>query len=214
MDLTEFSHLLAAGDPRAALALWHGTPLSGVNGLEAERVRLEQLRLKAIEDLAAADIEAGRHGEATAVLSDLIAEQPLRERPRELQMLALYRSGRLDVFARIQRLLEDERGLYPGPELREMQRRILSSDPTLAATITRPTQLPPELPEFAGRSSELTSLSDALTRPGVPVIGLEGPARIGKTTLAVQLGHQLAQHSRTASSSRTWPSQQIPWPSC
>ncbi|MFJ1768585.1 BTAD domain-containing putative transcriptional regulator [Amycolatopsis sp. NPDC088138] len=200
LDLTEFQHLLAAGDARslrAALALWHGTPLSGVNGFEAERVRLEQLRLKAIEDLAAADIEAGRHVEATAALSDLIAEQPLRERPRELQMLALYRSGRqaeaLDVFTHIQRLLEDELGLYPGPELREMQRRILSSDPTLAATITRPTQLPPELPEFAGRSEELADLSDALTRPGVPVIALEGLAGIGKTTLAIQLGHQIAR---------------------
>lgn len=201
LDLTEFQHLLAAGDAqslRAALALWHGTPLSGVNGFEAERVRLEQLRLKAIEDLAAADIEAGKHVEAAAALSDLIAEQPLRERPRELQMLALYRSGRqaeaLDVFARIQRLLEDELGLYPGPELREMQRRILSSDPTLAATITRPTQLPPELPEFAGRSAVLASLTNALTQPGptVPVIGLEGLAGIGKTALAVQLGHQIA----------------------
>jgi hypothetical protein len=64
-----------------------------------------------------------------------------------------------------------------------MQRRILASDPALAAAITRPTQLPPELPE---------SLAEALTRPGVPVIGLEGLAGIGKTTLAVQLGHQIA----------------------
>lgn len=201
LDLTEFQHLLAAGDARSlreALGLWHGTPLAGVNGFEAERVRLKQLRLKAIEDLAAADIEAGRHVEATAALAELITEQPLRERPRELQMLALYRSGRqaeaLDVFARIQRLLEDELGLYPGPELREMQRRILASDPTLAATITRPTQLPPQLPEFVGRDDMLTALADTLrtTGPGVPVVGVEGLAGIGKTTLAIQLGHKIA----------------------
>ena len=201
LDLTEFQHLLAAGDAaslRAALGLWHGTPLSGVNGFEAERVRLEQLRLKAIEDLAAADIEAGRQAEATAALSELIAEQPLRERPRELQMLALYRSGRqaeaLDVFSRIQRLLEDELGLYPGPELREMQRRILASDPTLAASVSRPTQLPPELPEFVGREDSLRSLADALTPAdsSAPVIGLEGLAGIGKTSLAVQAGHKIA----------------------
>ncbi|WP_328617304.1 winged helix-turn-helix domain-containing protein [Amycolatopsis sp. NBC_00355] len=201
LDLTEFQHLLAKGDAdslRTALALWHGTPLSGVNGFEAERVRLEQLRLKAIEDLAAADIEAGHHAEATAALSELITEQPLRERPRELQMLALYRSGRqaeaLDVYARIQRRLEDEVGLYPGPELREMQRRILSSDPTLAATITRPTQLPPELPEFVGREDLRQALTDTLRTSGaaVPVVALEGLAGIGKTTLAVQLGHTIA----------------------
>ncbi|WP_442875554.1 AfsR/SARP family transcriptional regulator [Amycolatopsis sp. NBC_00348] len=130
LDLTEFQHLLTTGDAaslRAALDLWHGTPLSGVNGFEAERVRLEQLRLKAIEDLAAADIEAGHHAGAISALTELITEQPMRERPHELQMLALYRSGRqaeaLDVFAQIQRRLEDELGLYPGPELREMQRK-------------------------------------------------------------------------------------------
>ncbi|HEV7626533.1 MAG TPA: BTAD domain-containing putative transcriptional regulator, partial [Streptomyces sp.] len=201
LDLTEFQRLLTAGDAaslRAALRLWHGTPLSGINGFEAERVRLEQLRLKAIEDLAAADIEAGHHADAVAALSELITEQPLRERPRELQMLALYRSGRqaeaLDVFTRIQHLLEDELGLYPGPELREMQRRILASDPTLAATISRPTQLPPRLPEFVGRENISRSLADALTPSdsGVPVIGIEGLAGIGKTTLAVQVGHTIA----------------------
>ncbi|WP_326952234.1 AfsR/SARP family transcriptional regulator [Amycolatopsis sp. NBC_01286] len=200
LDLTEFQHLLTTGDAaslRAALDLWHGAPLSGVNGFEAERVRLEQLRLKAIEDLAAADIEAGHHAGAISALTELITEQPMRERPRELQMLALYRSGRqaeaLDVFAHIQRRLEDELGLYPGPELREMQRRILSSDPTLAATITRPTQLPPQLSEFVGREDMLTALADTLrtTGPGVPVVGVEGLAGIGKTTLAIQLGHKI-----------------------
>ncbi|WP_276328930.1 AfsR/SARP family transcriptional regulator, partial [Amycolatopsis lexingtonensis] len=120
LDLTEFQRLLAAaraGAPaaptlRQALALWHGTPLSGLNGdyAEAERVRLAELRLTAREDLAAADIAEGRHAEAAVDLADLIAEQPLRERPRELQMLALYRSGRqaeaLAVFTRTQQLLE------------------------------------------------------------------------------------------------------------
>lgn len=143
LDVTEFQRLLSSGDLRAALRLWHGTPLAGVNGdyAEAARVRLAQLRFTAREDLAAADIAAGRHAEAAAALTDLIAEQPLRERPRELQMLALYRSGRqaeaLDVYARTQRLLESELGLDPGPELQEMQRRILAADPSLAP-LSRP----------------------------------------------------------------------------
>jgi hypothetical protein len=186
---------------RAALRLWHGTPLAGLNGFEAERVRLAQLRLTAREDLAAADIAEGRHGEAAAQLADLIAEEPLRERPRELQMLALYRAGRqaeaLEVFARAQRLLESELGLYPGPELREMQRRILAADPSLApAAKSHPSQLPPDLPEFAGRASETAALADALTRSSasVPVIGIEGLAAIGKTALAVHVGHALARN--------------------
>ncbi|GAA4573490.1 AfsR/SARP family transcriptional regulator [Planotetraspora kaengkrachanensis] len=224
LDLTEFQRLLGvarearrAGDPpatatalREALALWHGTPLAGVNGdyAEFERVRLGQLRLTAIEDLAAADIESGRHTEAAAELAEVIAEQPLRERPRELLMLALYRSGRqadaLAEFGQVQRLLADELGLDPGPDLREMQRRILASDPALlapavpapatAVTSQGPTQLPPDLPTFAGRVEERSRIADALTptHASVPVVGLEGLAGVGKTTLAVHLGHAVA----------------------
>ncbi|WP_439381610.1 BTAD domain-containing putative transcriptional regulator [Amycolatopsis lexingtonensis] len=208
LDLTEFQRLLAAaraGAPaaptlRQALALWHGTPLSGLNGgyAEAERVRLAELRLTAREDLAAADIAEGRHAEAAVDLADLIAEQPLRERPRELQMLALYRSGRqaeaLAVFTRTQQLLESELGLYPGPELKEMQRRILAADPSLALVSTGPSQLPPPLPEFTGRTGELATLVASLkpSSSSVPVLGVEGLAAIGKTTLAVHAAHKVA----------------------
>ncbi|MFC4586117.1 AfsR/SARP family transcriptional regulator [Sphaerisporangium corydalis] len=224
LDLAEFQRRLGAarearraGDPpaaavalRAALGLWHGTPLSGVNGdyAESERVRLGQLRLTAIEDLASADIESGRHAEAAAGLVEVIAEQSLRERPRELLMLALYRSGRqadaLAVFGEARRLLADELGLDPGPELREMQRRILAADPALLApdapTPARPamspgpSQLPPDLPDFVGRDEERARLSAALTpsHASVPVVGVEGLAGVGKTTLAVRLGHTVA----------------------
>ncbi|WP_204076611.1 AfsR/SARP family transcriptional regulator [Planotetraspora phitsanulokensis] len=224
LDLTEFQRRLGiarearrAGDSpaaatalRDALALWHGTPLAGVNGdyAEFERVRLGQLRLTAMEDLAAADIESGRYAEAAAELAEVIAEQPLRERPRELLMLALYRSGRqadaLAEFGRVQRLLADELGLDPGPDLREMQRRILASDPALlapaapapvaATTSPGPTQLPPDLPTFTGRVEARSRIADVLTptHASVPVVGLEGLAGVGKTTLAVHLGHAVA----------------------
>lgn len=220
LDLTELQRRLGAarearraGDApaaatalRTALSLWHGTPLAGVNGdyAEFERTRLEQLRLTAIEDLAAADIESGQHVEAAAELAEVIAEQPLRERPRELLMLALYRSGRqadaLAVFGQIQRLLADELGLYPGPDLQEMQRRILASDPALAGPATprqtatssrNPTQLPPDVPDFVGRDEPRSRMADALTPSdaSVPVVGVEGLAAVGKTTLAVHVGH-------------------------
>jgi DNA-binding SARP family transcriptional activator len=192
---------------RAALDQWHGTPLAGVNGdyAEAERTRLGQLRLTVLEDLAAADIEAGRQVEAAAGLAEVIAEQPLRERPRELLMLALYRSGRqaeaLAVFTQVQRLLEDELGLYPGPDLQAMQRRILASDPTLAGPATpvaparhNPAQLPPDLPDFVGRGELLATIVDALHPSGasVPVLGVEGLAGVGKTSVAVHAGHAVA----------------------
>ncbi|MBB4910763.1 AfsR/SARP family transcriptional regulator [Actinophytocola algeriensis] len=212
LDATDFGDHIAAArtatDPhttgthlRAALGLWRGTPLAGVNGefAEIERTRLAKVRLSAIEDLAAADIDTGRHVEATAALEEVIAGQPLRERPRELLMLALYRAGRqadaLAVFTEIRRLLDDELGLEPGPGLREMQRRILAADPGLRDHEPRhiPAQLPPDLPDFVGRADELAVITGALTPSGtqVPVVGIEGLAGVGKTTLAVHLGHTL-----------------------
>ena len=218
LDATEFSTLLdqarRADDPaasatalRTALNLWRGTPLAGVNGdyAEFERTRLEGLRAAAVEDLAAADIETGRHVEAAAALTEVIAEQPLRERPRELMMLALYRAGRqadaLAVFTEVAHKLDDELGLDPGPGLREMQRRILASDPTLngpapaaPARQQKPSQLPPDLPDFVGRAKVMSGMVDALTPSdsGVPVVGIEGLAGVGKTTLAVHIGHTVA----------------------
>ncbi len=218
LDATEFAVLLTeartAADPaatatalRAALALWRGTPLAGVNGdyAEFERTRLDGLRLAAVEDLAAADIETGRHVEAAAALAEVIAAQPLRERPRELLMLALYRAGRqadaLAVFGEIQRRLDDDLGLDPGPGLREMQRRILASDPTLRGPAPaaperhhKPAQLPSDLADFVGRAEVMSGMVDALTPSdtGVPVVGIEGLAGVGKTTLAVHIGHTMA----------------------
>jgi DNA-binding SARP family transcriptional activator len=111
-------HVAESAELRAALALWKGAPLAGVRGdyAESERIRLGQLRLAAIEDLAAADLGLGRHVEAAAALAPLIDEHPLHERPRELLMLALYRSGRqadaLAVYSDTRRLLADKLGSH------------------------------------------------------------------------------------------------------
>ncbi len=198
---------------RAALKLWKGTPLAGVRGDFAnwERERLRQHRLAAVEDLAAANLDLGRPEEAAQVLSPIVIEHPLRERPRELLMLALYRSGRqadaLRLYQETQYLLADELGVDPGPELREMQRRILTSDASLAGVVHHPValsappvvlevpeQLPPDLPEFTGRGEDLVRLSMLLQPTGdvLPVLGLTGAPGVGKTSLAVHLGRRLA----------------------
>lgn len=211
LDVTEFTgHLAAArnaadahvraGHLRSALALWHGTPLAGVNGeyAEAERTRLAGVRLAAVEDLAEADVDTGRHVEATAALEEVIAEHPLRERPRELLMKALYRAGRqadaLAVFTGIRRLLADELGLEPGPGLRDMQQRILAGDPVPREHPRVPAQLPPDLPDFVGRAGEIRAITaDLIPKSGqVPVVGIEGLAGVGKTALAVHIGHAVA----------------------
>lgn len=149
LDATVFEeHLAAAATARAsgdaagayarltaALALWEGPALAGLTGpyAERERARLTELRATAREDHYDCALALGRHAESVAGLRALAAEQPLRERPRALLMLALHRAGRqaeaLAVFSEAERLLPDG----PGPGLVRLRERILAGDPALAA---------------------------------------------------------------------------------
>ncbi len=131
----------AADALRAALALWRGAPLADLPWepfAQAEIVRLEELRLAALEDRIEADLALGRHGQLVSELERLVAEQPFRERLRAQLMLALYRSGRqadaLAVYQRARRTLVDELGIEPSESLRQLERAILAHDPALNGT--------------------------------------------------------------------------------
>jgi DNA-binding SARP family transcriptional activator/class 3 adenylate cyclase len=124
---------------REALGLWRGSPLADFRYeafAQDEIRRLEDLHLAAIEFRIEAELELGMHAEVVGELESLIAENPLRERLRELLMLALYRSGRqaeaLAVYQTVRRLLLDELGLEPGPQLQELQKAIIRQDRALS----------------------------------------------------------------------------------
>jgi DNA-binding SARP family transcriptional activator len=102
-----------------ALALWRGPALADFRSelfARGEIARLEELRLVAVEASIEAELALGRHTEAVPRLVALVSEEPLRERLRELLMLALYRSGRqtdaLQAY-RDARAALDELGLEP-----------------------------------------------------------------------------------------------------
>lgn len=121
-----------------ALALWYGHAygdLGGEAALAVEVLRLEELRLAAVEARVEADLAVGNHAGVVGELESLIRENPYRERLRVLQMLALYRCGRqaeaLGAYERTRVMLGEELGIDPAPELRRLQGRILNQDADL-----------------------------------------------------------------------------------
>jgi YVTN family beta-propeller protein len=134
----------AAESLREALELWRGPPLADLayqDFAQLEIGRLNELRLGVLEDRIDADLALGRHTALVPELEALVDEHPERERLRGQLMLALYRSGRqgdaLESYRHMQRALDRELGLEPGPELQELERAILTQDPALAAPSRR-----------------------------------------------------------------------------
>ena len=137
---------LGAGEPERAvelldeaLGLWRGAPLADLPYApfaQAPVVRLEELRLAALELRIDAELALGRHRRLAGELQALVAEHPLRERLCGQLMLALYRDGRqadaLAAYSAARTRLVEEIGIEPGPPLQELQRRILAQDPALA----------------------------------------------------------------------------------
>jgi DNA-binding SARP family transcriptional activator/tetratricopeptide (TPR) repeat protein len=123
-----------------ALRLWRSAPLDDVPSelLRGQHLpRLEQLRLQALEWQTEAGLQLSQHGELVVPLRSLAEAHPLRERFRAQLMLALYRCGRqaeaLAAYQDARQMLVRELGVEPGPELQELQRRILASDKKLWA---------------------------------------------------------------------------------
>ncbi|HEY7488862.1 MAG TPA: BTAD domain-containing putative transcriptional regulator [Streptosporangiaceae bacterium] len=192
---------------KEALGLWRGPALEGFLGLSVESTRLEERRVSAIEERAEADLALGRHTDLVAELAALAAEHRLRERLRALLMRALHRAGRrseaLDVYQDARRILIDELGLEPGPELRQAQQAVLADDESAQppATeslpiVTGRSPLPPDIADFTGRRKQVVQAMDAIIgmpqpRAAVPIVAITGRAGVGKTTLAVHVAHRL-----------------------
>ena len=199
---------LAASILGRALSLWRG-PAFGELALEdfagAEAERLEELRLRAADERVDAQLRLGEHNAVLAELRELAVAHPLRERTQAHLMTALYRSGRqaeaLEAFGAVHGRLRDELGLEPGPELRELQRRILMHDPTLASAPADASSsdrsgalfpLPAPATSLIGRERELRELGDLLARRQSRLIVLTGAGGSGKTSLALEAARQNA----------------------
>ncbi|MFB9316867.1 AfsR/SARP family transcriptional regulator [Cryptosporangium minutisporangium] len=139
-----------------ALELWQGPALSGAAGdspcVQAERSRLEELRVTVLEERAQALLRVGAHRALVTELLPLVDAYPLREGLRAALMLALYRSGRvgeaLAAYRAAREHLVEHVGVGPGAELRHLHARMLSGD------LRDERESPPHAVELADRPAE------------------------------------------------------------
>ncbi|MFD0318596.1 AfsR/SARP family transcriptional regulator [Streptomyces flavalbus] len=197
----------AEGELRAlerALGLWRGDALADVHAqaLTADRHRLDERRLQAVERRNDLLLARGRGAELLADLAELTARHPARERFWAQYVRALRgarrRSEALEAYETVRRRLAGELGVAPGAELRALHADLLGGPRTGAGRLALPPvprQLPGAVPGFVGRTAETARLDALLPRPGTPgpaVAVVTGRHGVGKTSLVRHWARRVA----------------------
>ena len=185
------------------------------------------------EVLATALLGCDRAAEAVVQATHLLDEEPFAERACWLHVLALHRAGRtaeaLDAYRAFARRLDEELGLDPGPDLRELQSAVLRQDqallrwplsdatgPAASSAETERSERSAGVP-IIGRARELATIDrmlDAVRLGGTRWLVLTGPAGIGKTRLAAETAARLptdvwARCPEEESAPGWWPMRQL-----
>jgi DNA-binding SARP family transcriptional activator len=205
IDLYRFRQLSSTDSAieslRAALALWRGLPLAGIDGEWPDRMReiWGRERVDAAVAWARAELAQANPRPVLPHLAELASENPLVESLTEVLMLALHAAGRtseaLELYARIRNRLADELGTDPGPDLQLLHQALLRGEieapPPAGPSRQVPRQLPAPPQLFTGRAIELDDLGKVHDASTVVITAIDGMAGAGKTALAVQAAHQM-----------------------
>jgi len=212
----------ARAEYQSGVGLWRGRALDDIPSrlVQQSVTKLQERQLTAVEECVDCELRLGLHDQ----IGDLVGwvkEYPLRERFRVLLITALYQAGRqaeaLEAYQNVRGTLMDELAIEPCKELQDLQQAILAGAPVnlvpqfpakqdqpkvviVSESPPVPRLLPATIPDFTGRSVEVSFLVDRISEGGtegeenqaVPVNIILGRGGIGKTKLAVHVAHKIA----------------------
>lgn len=197
-DAAEILELTGTG-----LALWRGRPFAGIEDaewVEPARLELTEHHLTLQRYRISALLAVGQPEQAVSELVPALREHPFVERLWAQRILGLYRAGRpsaaLDAYRQARELLDRELGVSPGPELQQLQQRILRHDESLnlpapqrATATPGPVRIPRRRTSLIGRSKEVAAADRLLSAQ--ELLTITGPIGCGKTRLAIAVAEQV-----------------------
>ena len=195
------SNLLAQGLQLYSGEFMAGFPLAQTprfdDWLVVEQERLHQIAMRGYRHLAAWQEELGAFSAGVSTAQQWVTWDPLDETAQQQLMRLLAYAGRTSeasrVYEKCRDLLQMELAVPPAPATTALYKSI--QDGSLRTPDIAPAplhNLPRALTPLFGRKKEIEKLTSLLVKPEYPLVSITGAGGIGKTSLALAAGRQIA----------------------